>query len=150
VGSTYYLEGSSNAIDRSASHRKARRHRKQRITTTHCLKWQFITTQEQQNMIHTGYYHFAECPLTDEDLGIIRGLACRIGGTYYSIHQTEQGMQAEREAMASTQYARGKKQWGWRRDYCGKLQSMAKTHADVPTYEIVGSWYSTHKQEQQS
>jgi hypothetical protein len=74
------------------------------------------------------YHYFEECPLTDEDLAIMRGLASRIGGAYFTIHQSESGIAHRRDELAMLSYTRGKRPQGWRRDYYGRLFPIAKTH----------------------
>lgn len=81
-------------------------------------------------MKHTAYYDFNACPLTDEDLLIIRGLASRIGGAYYSIHQTEQAISDRRDYWNSKQYAKTTPDiYSLRRDSCKRLVPPARCMA---------------------
>lgn len=85
-------------------------------------------------MITTGYYDWAACPTTDEDAEIIRGLAHRLGATYWGIHQTAQGHAVQLDVMNTTQYARGKRPGGWRYDACGRLHTISWSHSGIACY----------------
>ena len=77
------------------------------------------------------YRYYEECPLTDEDLAIVRGLASRIGGAYWSVFQSLSGIAHLRDAMLAYQLVRGKQRGNWRYDCNGRLHSVAWSHADT-------------------
>jgi hypothetical protein len=78
-------------------------------------------------MKHLPYFYPDQCPLTDEDREIARAIASRIGSAWWAIHQTEAGMSARRDEMASRHYADTRSgKHSVRRDLYGRLVPPAR------------------------
>jgi len=78
-------------------------------------------------MKHTAYFHFEECPLTDIDLAICRGLADRLGGYYYGIDQTQQGVSDRLDQIRMKSLTSGLNDWR-RYSWNGQLIPKGVSH----------------------